>query len=619
MSVEEFDATTCPTSYSGVSDFAAEIYSNLVRKYKQNENQFIDVTSEKTGLIYRCIGSVSMLLLVNAFENVGTDGQWKDIVLTEFRKAKQYVDENGFDSTPLGTAILTKNYFTPKASAGQNYYMDSVSWVLSFALQMRFAQREKRIILETNDGRAVREVIQQTVGILVSSSTEQGGWGFCKGCTQPDLYFSFCVSEALADFGDYVMGEAEELGIDKDTDVIDTLPPGLIDSVLDARLKTLDWLKKTYLPFLGKREIEVYPGSGGSPHLHLYGTFYVIEMLILNNIAPSEDTARYKQENDSDRAQRAQDSKLIERAVEHAIYLSRIDFDRAYEDRDWWDSPDKSSLTINWGNHPNINVSTPKLQEPGFVPLSLRCNTLYAYYISHGLDERLKQLFQLVFQDRNREYDLWDGQNDNLMVTERSIEALVDYADYLKRFAPSLLAPSSGVMQPSASVVADVEQAIRRIVRDEMTSALAASKPEASSTDATKAKIDDIELLDVLTSALAKSRSLLQNPKLDSTKLGVSPEKLDRKVSSFCDEFSSLVAVLLSSELRANTDSTLGKKAVGSEAIKRQYHSLMFAIANWIGKNPDGKLGDLFLWVNQGRANEEIGTIPKSTNEGGRR
>ena len=404
MATTVFDATTPPATYTAVSSFAADIYSNLVRKYNLSGKQFNDSMREQTGLMYRCIGSVGLLLLVNAFDKVGDDDLWQDIVLTEFRETKRYVDEKGFDTTPLGTAKLTADYFNPKGDATRYHYLDSVSWVLGFALQMRLAQRQKRITLEANDGRVVREMIGQTVEILVSSVTEQGGWGFSNKCTQPDLYFSYCVSEALADFGDYVLGETKDL-FERDAEVIETMPQKLIDSVNSARLKTLDWLKRTYLPLLGKQEIDAYPESGGSPHLHLYGTFFVIDMLILNDVLPNQE---------SEKTQRAQDSERIQRAVEHAIYLSRIDFDRAYEDRAWWEDPVASSLKIRWVNHPTINVKTPELEEPGFVPLCLRCNALYSYYISGGRDERLTSLFELVYLDRNPEFNLWDREGDRV-------------------------------------------------------------------------------------------------------------------------------------------------------------------------------------------------------------
>jgi hypothetical protein len=599
MASPTIGATTAPATYAEVSNFAAEIYSNLIRKYSQNKNQFTDFKRESTGLMYRCIGSVGMLLLVNAFDKVGEDGLWKDIVLTEFRETKRYIDENGFDSTPLGTAGLTRKYFNPKGDAERYYYLDSVSWVLSFALQMRLAQRQKRVTLEADDGRMVREMIRKTVEILVTSSTEQGGWGFSNKCTQPDLYFSYCVSEALADFGDYVLGEAEELSIDRDTEIIETLPQKLIDSVLEVRLKALDWLKKEYVPRLGNEEIEVYPDSGGSPHLHLYGTFYVIDMLILNDVRRNEESAR------------------IERAIEHAIYLSRIDFDRAYEDRAWWDNPDKSSLTINWTNHPTINVNTPDLDEPGFVPLCLRCNALYTYYISRGQDERLKDLFQLVYMDRNTEYNLWDKEGDSLIVTERSIEALVDYADYLKQFDQPEVAPSIEGVRQDASIVVSVDQAIRKIVRDELAAALSSSKSEASSEAALPAKLTDVELLDALTSALAQTTRVLQDSKLDPNRPGAKPKQLDRYAWSFRDQLFELVAALLSSTLRPHVGST-SEKRVGVDVLKEQSNNLMFSLATWLEGDPSSKLSDLFNWVCM-KQSREADVNTKSPSSGGKR
>ena len=43
-------------------------------------------------------------------------------------------------------------------------------------------------------------------------------WGFARGCNNPSLYYTYVVSESLADYGDYVLGETD--GIDPDPEMI---------------------------------------------------------------------------------------------------------------------------------------------------------------------------------------------------------------------------------------------------------------------------------------------------------------------------------------------------------------------------------------------------------------
>lgn len=80
--------------------------------------------------------------------------------------------------------------------------------------------------------------------------------------------------------------------------------------------------------------------------------------------------------------------------------------------------------------------------EPALIPMALRANTIYCYYIIEQADITVDNLFDAIVEDRSAKsgrtregvgvQNLWDGMCYNLAITERAIEAIVDYSDYIK-------------------------------------------------------------------------------------------------------------------------------------------------------------------------------------------
>ena len=76
--------------------------------------------------------------------------------------------------------------------------------------------------------------------------------------------------------------------------------------------------------------------------------------------------------------------------------------------------------------------------------MALRANTVYSYYVTQKPEITIERLFldvcdnayndEIDEDDDEHVKDLWDGVYYNLMVTERSIESLVDFYDYLNMF-----------------------------------------------------------------------------------------------------------------------------------------------------------------------------------------
>ena len=577
-----------PRTRRELEDYAQQIALRLIEWYDKNQ-EFRDETDEgrgRTGLIYRCAGSVSLLLLANTFPKVASDPRWKDIVRKEFDLVRAHVTEKGFDASPLIDSEKTKESFSPSA-ATPYHYLDSVSWTLSFAILMRLTHRADLIKLDNPKTLAIREMIENTLRIICDSACEKGGWGFSNGCKQPDLYFSYAISEALADFGDYVMGESKEEGIaEPDEEFIDALggrDGNLIKGVEAVRKRTCEWLITDCLNKLGQ-ETRLSEGEaleeGDDPidalmanHLGLYASYFAIDMLIVSNADKSFP-------NDADR---------ILQKLEHAIYLSRIRFDKAYEDKGWWNNPSFSSWMLQWEkSHPAFpRVRTLMPNEPGLAPLSLRCNVLYTYYFSQGRDKKIDELLDVVHNEAKLETGLWDRESFSLMITERAIESLVDYADYLKKFPR--VEQDAGVVSASDCSFRDaVALAVREYCESEAGRAFHFGN--AGAVGNAGYPMTDEELADRMQSVFRQCVNVLNEQKGGRRK--------NRSTYTFLNEaFHPFLMALFADRIRsAVPKDDLTHLDVAAE-LKDHEKQLLAAFGSWLKDKPAAGLGVLFNYV----------------------
>lgn len=429
----------------GLKGLSEELTEALIARYASDKNQFVDLESSREGLIYMCAGTLSLILLGTGFGKDDkasglTEGAQK-IILAEFKKVLDYVETKGYDATPIQTEEAAKKLFFWRAGRGERArysYLDSVSWVLSLMLNVNLAVRRNQLLIEKADRDRLYETLKETLAIICDAECEGGGWGFTGECTSPDLYYSYAIAEALADFGDYVLGETEDIA-EADKLLITDLGDELISRIKKVRKNVGNWLLKDFLHGspqafgkLGEKMIDPGLPAGKSQHLLLYYTLYVIDMIVVCGADQDEDG---KAKPD------------VVRALEHAIYRTRIGLDAAIDDKAWWDSAEESSLDLKWLHNDDFrNKQKGNFQDPALVPLVLRCNALYSYYISGGQDKRMDELALLVLEDRDDsdECKLWDKNSYSLLVTERSIEALVDYADYLRKTGTTDSATAAG-------------------------------------------------------------------------------------------------------------------------------------------------------------------------------
>ena len=320
------------------------------------------------------------------------------------------------------------------------------------------------------------------------------------------LYFTYSACASLADFLDYVLGEIaytyselsdaemEEMRKKlRDTELLDYLDDALgidvAEAVTDARAKVQRWLIETCMfdmpalaccddmngeanrPFRNRLGMWDHTTSDSElaefvRYYNLNYTYFLVDMMV----SMSADKRFYEMCAGSERARLVElcrtalsgsdkdyylgdsdDGERIEELwkniMEQTIHTARARFMQASRTGDlFWN---RAELPIAW-SHEQSRVKAlirqvydaKAFKDPSIVPMALRANTMFCYYISEQADMSVDRLFDDILKERasvgaSSKYTvggLWDGNRYNLLVTERSIESIVDYYDYLNKF-----------------------------------------------------------------------------------------------------------------------------------------------------------------------------------------
>lgn len=159
---------------------------------------------------------------------------------------------------------------------------------------------------------------------------------------------------------------------------------------------------------------------------------------------------------------------LFDKTVDCALYAARAQYAIASKTaNNFWN---KAELPL-WFQHNDTEVTTDlgiktsgqfilNFRDPSIIAMALRANITYSYYVTKTPDIAVERLFDEMsdelFTDNYKStitpseddddyeekmetindcvVDLWDKNNYSIALTERSIEALVDFKDYLDKF-----------------------------------------------------------------------------------------------------------------------------------------------------------------------------------------
>lgn len=257
----------------------------------------------------------------------------------------------------------------------------------------------------------------------------------------------------------------------------------------EVRRKIQDWLIYDCLPLMPelalcdemdsdkKERLGMWPdlkaGKNYEKYFNLYYIYYLIEMMVTSesdqrmkeilgengeNADGIDKLKTYYKKNELMKKSdinyyfaKENINSFWKSIMEQSIHSSRSEYmNVSRTGKNFWDADDgdKSSLKIRW-NHSahriqdeieSIENFINKCIDPCIIPMALRSNVMYSYYISQQSDMTVDRLFEnICIQRADSDTEdlyrgLWDSNSFSLTVTERSVEAIVDYYDFLKKF-----------------------------------------------------------------------------------------------------------------------------------------------------------------------------------------
>jgi hypothetical protein len=504
---------------------AASTKEALIGTWK-NAGSFVDKNKMLSGgILADSIGTTSLLLLLVAFVNEPTVfsaddiSESKEIIEHSLNKIWNTVEEHGYIADPLLDAEESAQIFTKDVG-----YTDTITWVLSICVLAHFAEKQGMLSFDDATNNIILETTADTLKKILDSQRDDGTWGFASDTnSEKSLYFTYSVGSAIADVYDYIFGELfDDAEGATDVEFVKALDKKMkidLKQALDnSRKKLAQWLIESCLPLLPVLSgcwnltpsdlntlgvwAQTMPAERyeGRNYYNLYYVYYLIDLMITSAadqyyLDVSEDEAAFralkKLYKDSGAfsqeeyrfffADNSSNGKeFCNSYLEQAIHASRNHFLNARRTgNDFWETPD-SELTVEWKSTDSDLTDTVKgtlrrakadITEPALVPMALRANINYCYYLSEQIDVTVKNLFDLIKEDRSSKdtnkcvKDLWDDIDYNLSITERSIEALVDYYDYLRKFdnvtESTVAAPQE---QATAIESSEIERAIEKVV-----------------------------------------------------------------------------------------------------------------------------------------------------------
>lgn len=352
--------------------------------------------------------------------------------------------------------------------------------------------------------------------------------------------------------GEIALVEDEGADNDTDTEAYEYLSANFgadfPEKIKLTREKLSDWLLTTAIPHLPKiadccelNEADLLgmwpvPGelknSEYAKYFNLYYAYQLIDMIILTGadvkyaqiveessaeyqklVAVYKDIlseADYKYYFSEKGVNHAADFVLD--YVEQAIHATRFRLGNATRTGDAFWTDTVSELVINWKHSDDdvmreVNAALrPKrapITDPSLTPMALRANVQYVYYISGRSDMSLGKLYKLIMSEVMTSDDerakksklvvgLWDTTSYNLAITERAVEAVVDYYDYLCRYEDSEESDNTVVVAGKSALDLAIEKKIDDYIREKGL-LIASAQPVEQSSNQTEQKGDIVK------------------------------------------------------------------------------------------------------------------------------
>ncbi len=475
---------------------AAQTQRALVNEWYENGNCFIDKNNyTQKGILAEGTGLSGILLMLIAFREEPQVFSEKEklraqeLIAVSISQLCEWT-KSGFGATPLlknrETSFFNKDFG----------YIDSVTWCLSVSILARYAVRNNILQLDDTTQDNITDMMTRSLSALFDAQRSDGTWGFATDPkSQKSLYFTYIAACSIADFFDYILGDIAQVEavtegflqmdpVDRELlSVLDQTFGNTEQRIRDTRTKLQDYLVKDCLPLLPRiancemlekslTEKVGFTVDSEYPYHNLYYAYYLLDMMttsgidlyfpeILKDDVKTKQLQEYYATNnllsEAEQAylfQAENFANLYTSYYEQALHASRVQYMSASRTgKAFWDSI-QSELPIKW-EHEDSNLTkqgkdyrtrsncATTVTDPSLIPMALRANTVYSYYVTEKPDVTVERLFDNIrsnaFQNTG-EADpycvdhLWDDQYYSLPITERSIEAIIDFYDYLCKF-----------------------------------------------------------------------------------------------------------------------------------------------------------------------------------------
>lgn len=503
-----------------LNEVANNTKNALISEWRK-EHCFKDKNNMRdSGLLPEGIGLTSLLLFLEAFgeteEIIPSSGSLdesgnaslsdiQNLICESLAKVCNMA-ESGYRATPLIRKEHDSKLFGESCG-----YLETLTWCLS--LSILAVRNEKRGLLSLSDELREKayELLAKSFDTLIKSQHEDGTWGFTTDrLADKALYYTYIANASLADFFDYILGEiayTENGNVEENNDILAFLEDKLgykADSAAEAAREKLNkFLIEVCLPRLPKiadcsalsdddlSAIGAWKTEpqGDKYYLNLYYTYYLLEMMITSSadkyfeervsadadalleiVKPHIPATDYDYYNTFKTA--AEDVKFFEdffkNYYEQALHTSRMHYMVASRIDDFWNYT-ASELTLQWSHSTKskeVKTATDRvyISDPTILPMALRANTMYSFYVTEKPEITIERLFADVCQNvysadasdsEGGDYcteNLWDSASYNLFITERSIESVIDFFDYLNKFESNT--PAQQLPKPAAAAPA---------------------------------------------------------------------------------------------------------------------------------------------------------------------
>ena len=449
--------------------------------YLSDENKDVGLMSQ----LFGASGLFALINRYNAMDEVYREGSQTDKLLQGISRTVvdvlDYVEVNGYDMNPYIDKATNDELFV---SDPDNHYVGAMTWALSLFTAAVRALRDKTFKFrfdndsdDTHRDADEAEVeklklrlykqIKYIITYFVDNYIDHGkgfGWGYCRGCEEPSLFFTYSVIEAYSDFEDNVMPIDDDSAekTEWDNDLLNFLNADLKEGEkrLEQRYRELcykvgdkTWaLYKNYLrtQFFSERfngtvttvtESEIRNTSRSTA---LFNTLYIIFILFYSSTNIRK--TRYDGGNDRTDEELQEVVNTMTRGLQLVQnFYSDLKSERldSIVDKHILSFTQKNSLIPDFAKL----IGDFTIQASPLLPMLVKANNLIAYWVLKFPQQTMTELFDEVLEAKNDDAWLWEKKRYDLLSTERYLEAIADYFDYYDTYERSYAAKVSNAAQ----------------------------------------------------------------------------------------------------------------------------------------------------------------------------